>query len=216
VLDTPDLGARLFQLMIGLVLVGLALAMVVEADLGLDPWNIFHQGISERIDVGLGWVVIATGVVILLLWIPLRQRPGIGTIANAFVVGLTIEAGLAVLPSPSGLAGRAALLIGGVVLNGVAVGVYIGAGLGPGPRDGLMTGVAARGHSIRLVRTAIELSALIGGFALGGSVGIGTVLFAVTVGPIVHVTLPRFDRGPAPESVEGTAVVPDPPGAGPG
>ncbi|HMJ74729.1 MAG TPA: hypothetical protein VK507_02095, partial [Iamia sp.] len=129
--DAPDLGARLVQLMIGLVLVGLALAMVVQADLGLDPWNVFHQGISERTDVGLGWIVIATGVVILLLWVPLRQRPGIGTLANALVVGLAIEAGIALLPSPSALASRVALLVGGVLLNGVAIGLYIGAGLGP-------------------------------------------------------------------------------------
>jgi uncharacterized membrane protein YczE len=194
VLDTPDLGARLVQLVIGLVLVGFALAMIVEADLGLDPWNVFHQGVSERTDIGLGWVVILASIVILLLWIPLRQRPGIGTILNALLVGLTIEGGLAVLPSPSGLAVRIAFFTAGVLLNGVAIGMYIGAGLGPGPRDGLMTGLAARGHSIRLVRTAIELSALVIGFLLGGSVGIGTVLFAVTVGPIVHVTLPRFDR----------------------
>jgi len=216
VLDAPDLGARLVQLLIGLVLVGLALALVVEADLGLDPWNVFHQGVSERIDIGLGWVVILASVVILLLWIPLRQRPGIGTILNALLVGLSIEVGIAVLPTPSAIGPRVVYFAVGVLVNGVAIGMYIGAGLGPGPRDGLMTGLAARGHSVRVVRTAIELTALVVGFALGGSVGIGTVLFAVTVGPIVHVTLPRFDRGPAPELIEGTAVVPDPPGAGPG
>ena len=202
--------------MVGLVLLGLALALVVEADLGLDPWNVFHQGVSERVGVGLGWIVIAVGAVILLLWIPLRQRPGIGTIANAVVVGLAIEAAIAVLPSPSGLVARVGFLVLGVTLNGVALGMYIGAGLGPGPRDGLMTGLAARGHSVRVVRTAIELAALVGGFALGGSVGVGTVVFALTVGPIVHATLPRFDRGPAAPPLEGTAVVPDLPGAGPG
>ncbi|HEV7723343.1 MAG TPA: hypothetical protein VGO60_18785 [Iamia sp.] len=214
--DVPDLRARLGQLLVGLVLVGIALALIVQADLGLDPWNVFHQGVSERIDIGLGWVVILASIVILLLWIPLRQRPGLGTILNALLVGLSIEAGIAVLPTPSALAPRIAFLAAGILLNGVAIGLYIGAGLGPGPRDGLMTGLAARGHSVRVVRTAIELTALVVGFALGGSVGIGTVLFAVTVGPIVHVTLPRFDRGPAPASIEGTAVVPDLPGAGPG
>jgi uncharacterized membrane protein YczE len=194
VLDAPDLRARLGQLVVGLVLVGFALGLIVKADLGLDPWNVFHQGVSERTDIGLGWVVILASVVILLLWIPLRQRPGIGTILNTLLVGLSIEGGLAVLPTPSAMATRIAFFVVGVLLNGVAIGMYIGAGLGPGPRDGLMTGLAARGHSIRLVRTGIELSALVTGFLLGGSVGVGTVVFAVTVGPIVHLALPRFDR----------------------
>jgi uncharacterized membrane protein YczE len=204
VLDAPDLGARLVQLVVGLVSVGFALALIVQADLGLDPWNVFHQGVSERTGIGLGWVVILASGVILLLWIPLRQRPGIGTVLNALLIGLAIEAGIAVLPSPSGLAARVAFLAVGIVINGIAIGMYIGAGLGPGPRDGVMTGLAARGHSVRVVRTGIELTALVTGFLLGGSVGIGTVVFAVTVGPIVHVTLPRFDRGPAGPAVEGT------------
>ena len=203
-LDAPDLGARLVQLVVGLVSVGFALALIVQADLGLDPWNVFHQGVSERTDIGLGWVVILASGVILLLWIPLRQRPGIGTVLNALLIGLAIEAGIAVLPTPSGLAARIAFLVVGIVINGIAIGMYIGAGLGPGPRDGVMTGLAARGHSVRVVRTGIEVTALVVGFALGGSVGIGTVVFAVTVGPIVHVTLPRFDRGPAGPVVEGT------------
>lgn len=203
-LDAPDLRARLVQLVAGLVLLGLALATIVEADLGLDPWNVFHQGVSERIDLGLGWVVILASVVILLLWIPLRQRPGIGTVLNALLVGAVIEVGIAVLPTPSAMAARIAFLVIGVLLNGIALGLYIGAGLGPGPRDGLMTGLAARGHSVRVVRTGIELTALVVGFALGGSVGVGTVVFALTVGPIVHVTLPRFDRGPTPVALEGT------------
>lgn len=203
-LDAPDLGARLVQLVVGLVSVGFALALIVQADLGLDPWNVFHQGVSERTGIGLGWVVILASGVILLLWIPLRQRPGIGTVLNALLIGLAIEAGIAVLPSPSGLAARVAFLTVGIVVNGVAIGMYIGAGLGPGPRDGVMTGLAARGHSVRVVRTGIELTALVTGFLLGGSVGIGTVVFAVTVGPIVHITLPRFDRGPAGPVVEGT------------
>lgn len=193
-LDTPDLRARLVQLVIGLVLVGLALALVVEADLGLDPWNVFHQGVSEQTGIGLGWVVILASAVILLLWIPLRQRPGIGTVLNALLVGSSLEAAIALVPSPSGLVVRIVFLLVGVLLNGVALGLYIGAGLGPGPRDGLMTGLAARGHSVRVVRTGIELTALVIGFLLGGSVGVGTVVFALTVGPIVHVTLPRFDR----------------------
>lgn len=196
-----DLRARLVQLVVGLVLVGIALALIVEADLGLDPWNVFHQGVAERTGIGLGWVVVLASGAILLLWIPLRQRPGIGTVLNALLVGTTIEVAITVLPEPSSLAARVAFLAVGVLLNGVALGMYIGAGLGPGPRDGLMTGIAHRGHSVRVVRTAIELAALVVGFALGGSVGIGTVVFALTVGPIVHVTLPRFTRtpgGPAP------------------
>lgn len=203
-LDTPDLGARLVQLVIGLVLVGLALALIVEADLGLDPWNVFHQGVSERTGIGLGWVVILASGVILLLWIPLRQRPGIGTVLNSILIGLAIEAGIALLPSPTGWGARLAFFAVGIVINGIAIGMYIGAGLGTGPRDGVMTGFAARGHSIRVVRTAIELTALVSGIVLGGSVGVGTLVYALTVGPIVHVTLPRFDRGPAGPAVEGT------------
>ncbi len=189
-----DLGARLAQLVAGLVLMGFALALIVQADLGLDPWNVFHQGVSERTGIGLGWVVNLASGVILLLWIPLRQRPGVGTVLNALIVGTAIEVGVAVLPAPDGLPVRVALFAVGVVVNGAAIGMYLGAGLGPGPRDGLMTGLAARGRSIRVVRTGIELTALGVGFALGGSVGIGTLVFALTVGPIVHVTLPRFDR----------------------
>jgi uncharacterized membrane protein YczE len=191
-----DLRPRLLQLVAGLVLVGLALALVVEADLGLDPWNVFHQGVSERTGIGLGWVVILASAAILLLWIPLRQRPGIGTVLNALLVGTWIEIGIAVFPTPTSLVVQVAYLAAGVLLNGVALGMYIGAGLGPGPRDGLMTGLAARGHSVRVVRTGIEVTALAVGSLLGGSVGVGTVVFALTVGPLVHVTLPRFDRGP--------------------
>ncbi len=213
--DVPDLGARLAQLMVGLVVFGLALALIVEADLGLDPWDVFHQGLSERTGVGLGWVVIAMSVVVLALWVPLRQRPGIGTVANALVVGLVIEAGIVVLPSPTALVPRVAFLAAGVLLSGLSLGLYIGAGLGPGPRDGLMTGIAARGHSVRVVRTAIELTVLVGGFLLGGTVGVGTVVFALTVGPLVHVTLPWFDRGHATAEVEGTLPATEHP-AGPG
>lgn len=192
--DVPDLGARLVQLLVGLVLVGLALGLVVEADLGLDPWNVFHQGVAERTGIGLGWVVILASVVVLVLWIPLHQRPGVGTVLNTLLIGSSLEVAIAVLPTPSALAPRIVFLALGMLVNGVALGMYIGAGLGPGPRDGLMTGLAARGHSVRVVRTAIELTALVLGFALGGTVGVGTVVFALTVGPLVHVTLPRFDR----------------------
>lgn len=188
------LAIRVVQLFAGLTILGLALALIVEADLGLDPWNVFHQGVSERTGVGLGWVVIITGVVVLLGWVPLRQWPGFGTVANALVVGLAIEVALDALPTQSALGARIAFLAAGVLLNGLALGLYIGAGMGPGPRDGLMTGIAARGHSIRVVRTGIELTVLGAGFLLGGSVGVGTIVFALTTGPLVHLTLPWFDR----------------------
>lgn len=205
-----DLGPRLVQLFAGLVLFGVALALVVEADLGLDPWNVFHQGISDQTGIGLGWVVIIVSGFVLALWIPLRQRPGIGTVANALVVGLVIEAAVPLIPTPDVLAVRVAFLLVGVGASGVALGMYIGAGLGPGPRDGLMTGLAARGHSIRVVRTGIEITALLAGIALGGTFGVGTLLYAVAIGPIAHVTLPRFDRGETPVAVEGTAPLRDP------
>lgn len=203
------LAVRVVQLFAGLILLGVALALIVEADLGLDPWDVFHQGVSERTDIGLGWVVILTGVVVLVGWVPLRQWPGFGTVANALVVGLAIEASLDVLPTPDAMAARVAFLLAGVLLNGLALGMYIGAGMGPGPRDGLMTGIAARGHSIRVVRTGIELTVLVAGYLLGGSVGIGTIVFALTAGPLVHLTLPWFDRWQAAEPApDETAAVP--------
>lgn len=213
--DVPDLGVRLGQLMVGLVALGVALALVVEADLGLDPWDVFHQGLAERTGIGLGWVVILVSVVVLGLWAPLRQRPGIGTVANALVVGLVIEVGIAVLPSPTALVPRVGFLAVGVLLSGLALGLYIGAGLGPGPRDGLMTGFAARGHSLRVVRTAIEVAVMAVGFLLGGTIGIGTVVFALAVGPLVHLSLPWFDRGHVTPDVEGTVPATEHP-AGPG
>ncbi len=187
----PPRTRRLSTLTVGLVLFGVSLAMLVEAELGLAPWDVFHQGVAEAVGLPLGAVVIAVSVVVLLLWIPIRQRPGVGTVANAIVVGLAAEAGLAVLSTPNAVAGRAALLVGGVALNAVATSMYIGAGLGPGPRDGLMTGLA-RTRSIRSVRTAIEVTVLALGWLLGGTVGVGTVAFAAAIGPLIHVTLPRF------------------------
>lgn len=171
--------------------------MLVSAELGLDPWDVFHQGLAETIDQRLGFVVVGTSLFVLLLWIPLRQRPGIGTLANAVVVGLVFEASIAVLPEVSSMAGRLLMLVSAIVLNAIGTGLYIGAGLGPGPRDGLMTGLAARGLPLRLVRTGIEVTVLAIGWLLGGTVGIGTVLFAVSIGPLVHITLPFFTIGPA-------------------
>jgi uncharacterized membrane protein YczE len=183
---------RLVNLHLGLILFGVSVALMVRAGLGLASWDVLHQGIAERTGLPIGWIVNGVGVLVLLLWIPLRQRPGIGTVANVIVVGLAADAALAVLPQPDHLGVRAALLGAGIVLNGIATGLYVGAGLGPGPRDGLMTGLAGRGHSIRLVRTAIELTVLAIGWLLGGTVGAGTVLFAVAIGPLVHYFIPRL------------------------
>jgi uncharacterized membrane protein YczE len=186
------IGRRLFNLYLGLVLFGLSCAMIVASGLGLGPWDVFHQGLSEQIGISLGWVVIGVGLVVLLLWIPLRQRPGLGTVSNAIVIGLVIDATLNLLSQPGSMAGRVGLMLAGVIGNGIATGLYIGAGLGPGPRDGLMTGLAARGHSIRVVRTAIELTVLVVGWLLGGTVGVGTVLYAVSIGPLAHYFVPRL------------------------
>lgn len=186
------IGRRLFNLYLGLVLFGVSSAMIVASGLGLGPWDVFHQGLSEQIGISLGWVVIGVGLVVLLLWIPLRQRPGLGTVSNAIVIGLVIDATLNLLSQPGSMAGRVGLMLAGVIGNGIATGLYIGAGLGPGPRDGLMTGLAARGHSIRVVRTAIELTVLVVGWLLGGTVGVGTVLYAVSIGPLAHYFVPRL------------------------
>jgi uncharacterized membrane protein YczE len=183
---------RLVNLYAGLVLFGVSMALMVAGGLGLAPWDVLHQGLAERTGIPFGWVVNIVGAIVLLLWIPLRQRPGIGTVSNVIVVGLAADAALALLPEPRHLAIRAGFLAAGVVLNGAATGLYIGARLGPGPRDGLMTGLAARGHSIRLMRTGIEVAVLAAGWLLGGTVGVGTVLYAVAIGPLAHVFIPLF------------------------
>jgi uncharacterized membrane protein YczE len=185
---------RITQLFIGLTLYGLSMAFMIESGLGLDPWDVFHQGMSETTGISFGWVVILLGIPILLLWIPLRQRPGFGTVANLVVIGLVVDAALAALPAAGSWATRVTFLVTGIAMNGVATGMYIGSNFGPGPRDGLMTGLVARFPrlSIRLVRTAIELTVLGAGFLLGGTVGIGTVAYALMIGPLVHVFLPLF------------------------
>ncbi len=182
---------RLVQLYAGLVLYGVTLALMVRANLGLDPWDVFHQGVSRHLEWSLGTVVNVTGALVLLLWFPLRQRPGLGTVSNVFVIGFAVDATLVVLPPVTALPLRFALLAGGVFLNAVATAAYIGARLGPGPRDGLMTGLVARtGRSTRVVRTGIEVGVLAGGWLLGGSVGIGTVAYALLIGPLVGPLLP--------------------------
>jgi uncharacterized membrane protein YczE len=169
-----------------------SLALMVRARLGLGPWDVLHQGIARMLGVQLGTVNVAVSGLVLLAWIPLRQRPGLGTVSNAVIVGLVVNGALDVLPGPRALAWRAVWLAAGIGLNGLATACYIGAGLGPGPRDGLMTGIAARGHSLRVVRTLIELSVLAIGFALGGTVGVGTAAYALSIGPITHLLLPRL------------------------
>jgi uncharacterized membrane protein YczE len=195
---TPPRFRRVSQLYAGLVLYGVSASMMLLAGLGVDPWDVLHQGLSRRFGLGVGTWVVIVGALVLLLWIPLRQRPGMGTLSNVIVIGLVVDAVLALGSPVHGFPAQVALMISGVLLNGVATGLYIGAGLGPGPRDGLMTGLAARGHSIRVVRTGIELSVLLTGWLLGGTVGLGTVVYALGIGPIAHVTIPRLAiRAPA-------------------
>ncbi|PZG22729.1 hypothetical protein C1I95_04775 [Micromonospora craterilacus] len=196
---------RLTQLFVGLSLYGISMALMIRSGLGLNPWDVFHQGLAQLTGLTMGTVVIAVGVLVLLAWIPLRQRPGIGTLANVVVVGLAVDATLALLPPGGPLAARIALLVGGIVGNGAATALYLGARLGPGPRDGLMTGFVARrpGRSLRLVRTLIEIAVLAVGALLGGTIGIGTIAYALTIGPLAQLFLPIFDvpeptRSPAP------------------
>jgi uncharacterized membrane protein YczE len=183
---------RLTQLYAGLVLYGVSDGMLLAAGLGVDPWDVFHQGLSRRIGLSIGTWVILVGAAVLALWIPLRQRPGFGTLSNVVVIGVVVDGFLALVHQPHALAGRVGLLALGVFLNGVATGCYIGAGLGPGPRDGLMVGLAVRGHSIRVVRTGIEVTVLVAGFLLGGTVGVGTVVYALCIGPLAHVFVPAL------------------------
>ncbi len=191
---------RLVQLYGGLILYGISSSLLVLANLGLDPWDVFHQGLSRTFGLAIGTWAIIVGVVVLLLWIPLRQKPGLGTASNVVLVGLTMNVVLGHVDPPHALSVRIACLLVGVLLNGIATGAYIGAGLGPGPRDGLMTGLAARGHSIRVVRWGLELTVLVTGWLLGGTVGIGTLVYAAAIAPLAHIFIPRFSHGrPAPE-----------------
>ena len=196
---------RLVQLFAGLVLYGISDSMLLLAGLGLDPWDVLHQGLSRRTGVPIGTWVIIVGAAVLLLWIPLRQRPGLGTLCNVVVIGAVINAVLAVVSPPHSLPVRVAVMVSAVVLNGVATGMYIGAGLGPGPRDGLMTGFAARGHSVRVVRTGIEAIVLLIGWLLGGTVGIGTLVYAAAIGPLAHIFVPLFSRKGAAPSLAATS-----------
>ncbi len=188
------MARRVLQLLIGLVLYGAGCALTVEAGLGVDPWTVFAQGLSIHTGIGIGWVTNIVGFLVLLLWIPLRQRPGAGTIANILLVGTSMQVVLWVMPPVSGLAFQIGVLLAGILLVALASGLYIGAHFGPGPRDGLMTGLHARlGWPIWVCRALVEVSVLAIGWLLGGTVGIGTVLFAVLIGPLVHVALPLLD-----------------------
>lgn len=181
-------------LLCGLALYGLSLTLLVRADLGLAPWDVFHQGVADTIGLSLGATIVLTSFAVLTLWIPLRERPGVGTVANAVLVGVGVEVFSAAIPDVESIWVRVALLVLGVVGNGVATGMYIGAGMGSGPRDGLMTGIARRRGSIRVVRTSIELTVLVTGIVLGGTFGIGTVAYAVGIGPLAQFFLPIFTR----------------------
>lgn len=193
---------RVIQLYAGLALYGFSTALLVNSNLGLDPWDVFHQGVAERVGITIGISTVIISGFVMLLWIQLKQRPGLGTVSNALLIGLVVDLVLAFLPAPDDLVWRSVFLIAGIVLNGIATGLYIGAGMGPGPRDGLMTGWAARsGRSIRLVRTLIELTVLLAGWALGGTVGVGTAAYALSIGPIAHVTIPVFTIGRASSRV---------------
>ena len=191
---------RLAQLYAGLVLYGASMALQIRAGLGLDPWDVFHQGVSDKTGLSFGTVVIITGAIVLLAWLPLRQRPGIGTVSNVFVIGFAVDASLALIPDATWLPAQLAMLASGVVLNALAGAAYIGAGLGPGPRDGLMTGLVRRtGGSVSAIRTGIEVSVLAVGFALGGTVGLGTVVYALSIGPLLGFMLPPLTlRVPSP------------------
>ena len=193
---------RLIQLLIGLTLYGISMAMMVRAGLGLDPWDVFHYAVAQHLGLDLGTVVIIVSVLVLLLWIPLRQWPGLGTIANALWIGVVTNIVLWLTPVPTALAIRIPLMIAAVLLNAIAGGLYIGSQLGPGPRDGLMTGLHHRtGLSLRVVRISIELTVFVTGWLLGGVVGVGTILYAVCIGPLVQfflqlfiVDLPKVDQ----------------------
>lgn len=184
---------RLVQLYVGLVLYGASAAFMVRAGLGLDPWDVFHQGVAERTGLSIGTVSVLVGAFVLVLWWPLRQRPGLGTVSNVVVIGVSMDATLWLVPHLEAMAVRVPLMAGSVVLNGAATGMYISARFGPGPRDGLMTGLhRVTGRSIRLMRTCVEVTVLATGFALGGSVGVGTVVYALAIGPLAQLFLRVF------------------------
>ena len=204
---------RLTRLYLGLVLYGVSMAAMVLAQLGVMPWDVLHQGLVRAVarlgvHVSLGEMTIVIGALVLLGWIPLLQRPGLGTVSNVIVIGFAVDGALRVLPAPSSVVLRVVLLLVGVALNAVATAMYIGARLGPGPRDGLMTGIVARtGWPVRVVRTGIEVSVVAGGWLLGGNLGPGTLVYALAIGPLVHPLLPRFEVAASSTAASSTADV---------
>ncbi|MNH67941.1 hypothetical protein D3C73_200080 [compost metagenome] len=198
---------RFIQLQIGLLLYGASLALMVRADLGLNPWSVLHQGLSQRTGISLGMIVNLVGLLVLLVWIPLRQKPGVGTVCNVLLIGTAADVALWALPPIEGLALRIVFLVAAIVLNGAATAAYIGAGLGPGPRDGLTTGlVRISGWRIGWARTAIEVAVLTMGWLLGGVAGVGTVLYALANGPLVQWFMARFEIGPKAEPATASSV----------
>jgi uncharacterized membrane protein YczE len=187
------LPRRLAQLYVGLALYGLSMALLVRSGLGVMPWDVLHQGLARHLGGTIGGWSIVVGALVLVAWVPLRERPGLGTVSNVVVIGVAVDAALAVLTEPSAMPVRVAFAAAGVALNAVATAAYVGARLGPGPRDGLMTGLVRRtGRSVRLVRTGIEVAVVLAGWALGGTLGVVTVLYVLAIGPLVHVLLPRL------------------------
>jgi uncharacterized membrane protein YczE len=201
---------RLVQLYVGLALYGASMALLVRSSLGVMPWDVLHQGLARQIGWSLGAVTVLVGFLVLLAWVPLRQRPGLGTVSNVVVIGVAVDGALALLPEVDALPVRIALAVGGIVLNAVATAAYIGVHLGPGPRDGLMTGLVRRtGGSVRVVRTAIEVAVVAVGWLLGGTLGVVTVAYALLIGPLVHLLLPRLSvalPGAAGQEAQATQV----------
>jgi uncharacterized membrane protein YczE len=193
--DGRELVRRAPRLLVGLVLLGVGIGMTVQAELGVSPWDVLHQGLAARTGLSFGTIVVLVGLVVLLGWIPLRQRLGVGTVLNTLTVGYITNGTMTLIGDVDALGLRWALLVAGITIAALGVGLYIGCGLGPGPRDGLMTGIAARGHPVWLVRSVLELVALVIGWSLGGDVGIGTVAFAFGIGPLGHLFLARFHLG---------------------
>ena len=186
------LGRRLVRCLIGLALFAVGISLQMNANLGAPPWDVFHQGVAKQAEISIGKIIVMTGFMLLFLWIPLRQKPGLGTILNALEIGLVADVALQIIPEPKNFLIRIMMVVVGIVVVAIGTGLYIGSALGPGPRDGLMTGLAKRGIPIKVGRTAIEVTVLIVGFALGGQVGVATFAFAFGVGPLVHFFLPRL------------------------
>jgi uncharacterized membrane protein YczE len=197
-----ELVRRIPPLLVGIALISLGISLSVRAHLGLAPWDVFHQGVSKRTGISLGWVIVGVGVVVLVAWVPLHQRFGVGTIINTVLVGALIKLFLPHIGTPDLLSVRIAMLVGAITAFGIGGGLYIGAALGPGPRDGLMTAITARGHRLWVVRTVIELSVLVVGWILGGNVGVGTALIAFSLGPATHFAIRRFHLPVPSSSVE--------------